>query len=298
MKLSDITLFVGNLKVVRDAEFNQLGMATSDYSNFGVLTFLNNVKYSDLLKDNKSVSCVVTTKDLVEKFIDTKLGIVVTENPKKAFYTIHNYMVENELYWRKFANEIDSSSLISPNAIIATDSVKIGKNSLIEDGVIIDKGVIIGDNVIIRSNSVIGSSGFQFLRDDKALISVKTGGLLIINDNVEVQHNCSIDKGIFGGETIIKNSVKMDNFVHIAHDCIIGERTLITAGVKFGGRSVIGKDCFFGINSTISNGLIIGDNVSVSLGSIVTRNVPQNNSVLGNFTVNNANLIDSLKSIK
>lgn len=298
MKLSDITLVIGNLKVIRDSEFNQLGMATSEYSSFGVLTFLNNLKYLDSLMDNKSVSCVVTTKELAEKFLETKLGIIVNENPKKAFYTLHNYMVENELYWKKFANEIDSSSLISANAVIAKDSVRIGKNSLIEDGVILHKGVIIGDNVIVRSNSVIGSSGFQFLRDDNALIPVRTGGLLIINDNVEIQHNCSIDRGIFGGETIIKNSVKIDNFVHIAHDCIIGERTLITAGVKFGGRSVVGKDCFFGINATISNGLNIGDNVSVSLGSVVTRNIPHNNTVLGDFSINNSNFIDSLKSVK
>lgn len=298
MKLSQIINVLNDTKLIKDSDFNQLGMATSNFSEHGVLSFLIDNKFLDSIKNNKNISAVITTEELVENFTDGKIGIIVSENPKLTFYKLHNYLVEKEFYWKKFANEIHPTALISKNAIIANDSIKIGKNSRIEDGVIIHRGVIIGDNVMIRSNTVIGSSGFQFLSDSHTVTPVKTGGLLYINDSVEIQHNCCIDRGVLGGKTILRNNVKIDNFVHIAHDCVIGERTLITAGVKFGGRTVVGKDCWLGINSTISNGLVIGDNVTVSLGSVVTRNIANNATVTGNFAIDHSKFIAFLKTIR
>ena len=96
----------------------------------------------------------------------------------------------------------------------------------------------------------------------------------------------------------LQDNVKVDNFVHIAHDCVIGERTLITAGVKFGGRTIVGNDCWIGINSTISNGLNIGNNVTISLGSVVTRDVADNLTVTGNFAIEHKKFIDFIKSIR
>ncbi|AUD64572.1 hypothetical protein BK011_02335 [Tenericutes bacterium MZ-XQ] len=298
MKLSEVVKLINDTKLVKDADFNQLGMATSEFTKFGVLSFLSDVKFINSILDNQSISAVITTEDLVERFIQSEIGVIVTENPKASFYALHNHLVEKEFYWEKFDNMIDQSASISPNATLDNNSIQIGKNSKIEDGVIIHGGVIIGDNVTIRSNTVLGSSGFQFLSDNNTVIPVKTGGLLYINDNVEVQHNCCIDRGVLGGKTILKNDVKIDNFVHIAHDCIIGERTFITAGVKFGGRTVVGKDCWLGINATISNGLVIGDNVTVSLGSVVTRNVPDNSTVTGNFAIDHSKFIAFLKTIR
>lgn len=298
MKLSEVINVVKDTNLIKDAEFNQFGMATSKFTDFGVLSFLSDEKFFDSVINNKEISAVITIEDLAGKFKETNIGIIISKNPKATFYMLHNYLAEQEFYWKRFANDIDYSALISPNAIIANNSIKIGKNSKIEDGVIIHNGVIIGDNVTIRSNTVLGSSGFQFLNHNNAVVPVNTGGLLYINDNVEVQHNCCIDRGVLGGKTILKNSVKIDNFVHIAHDCVIGERTFVTAGVKFGGRTVVGKDCWLGINATISNGLIIGDNVTVSLGSVVTRNIPDNATVTGNFAIDHSKFIAFLKTIR
>jgi UDP-3-O-[3-hydroxymyristoyl] glucosamine N-acyltransferase len=125
-----------------------------------------------------------------------------------------------------------------------------------------------------------------------------TAGKAVIKDNVEVQHNCCIDRGILGKDTILEKNVKLDNFVHIAHDDYIGERTFITAGAKLAGRVTIGRDCWIGVNATISNGINIGDNCRVTLGSVVTKDVLPNSTVTGNFAIDHKKFIEFIKSIR
>ena len=286
--------------VIKDATFNQLGMATSVFEKSGVLAFLSDVKFIKDVLSNVSVTAVLTTQDIYELLKDDlkNYGVLIAEQPKKVFYQIHNYLSQHQFYWKTFNNDIDSSSVIDPNALIADHSVKIGKNVLIEAQVIINPGVIIGDDVILRSGTIIGSHGFQFLNQDQQVTAVISAGMVLIGNRVEIQHQCCVDRGVLGGTTIIKDDVKIDNFVHIAHDCIIGDRTFITAGVKFGGRTVVGKDCWLGINATISNGLFIGDDVTISLGSVVTRDVDSGKTVTGNFAVDHDRFIQFIKSIR
>lgn len=288
------------LNIIEDKNFNQLGMVTSSFDNYGVMTFLLDDKFLDLLIKNKSISSVITTKEIFDKNQGSlsKYGIIINEKPKLLFYNIHNYLAENNFYDSKFDSFIDDSAIVSNNAIISEKDVYIGKNTIIEDNVIINDKVEIGDNCIIRSGTIIGSNGFQFLNIDDEVIQVKSAGFVKIKNNVEIQHNCCVDRGVLGGTTLLNDFVKIDNLVHIAHDNVIGDRTFITAGVKFGGRTVIGKDCWIGINSTISNGLVIGDNVKISLGSVVTRNVESNKTVSGNFAIEHSKFINFIKSIR
>ena len=301
MKLSELKK-IGqfDFQIIRDAEFNQLGMATSTFETYGVLSFLGDEKYTNDILNHKDISAVLTTEDIYQSRLKSNdsLGILLTANPKQMYYQIHNYLASINFYWKPFENSIDSSSIISKTAILSNHSVKIGKNCLIEDHVIINSGVTLGDHVIIRSGTILGSNGFQFLTHNEEVMSVDSAGQVIIGNHVEVQHNCCIDRGVLGGSTILKDYVKIDNFVHIAHDCVIGERTMITAGVKFGGRTKVGKDSWLGINSTISNGLVIGDNVTISLGSVVTRNVESGATVSGNFAIDHAKFIQFIKSIR
>jgi UDP-3-O-[3-hydroxymyristoyl] glucosamine N-acyltransferase len=298
MKLSNLKDSIKDINVIIDAEFNALGMATSKFNKVGVLSFLSEEKFIQSIENNKMISAIIITSSLYEKIDVKNIGIIISDNPKALFYKIHNYLVEKEFYWEDFKTEIDTSTIIHPGVNIPKKNLKIGKNCVIEEGVIIHEGVIINDNVIIRSGTILGSNGFQFLNDGEVVFQVKTGGLLTIGNNVEVQHNCCLDRGVLGGVTILHDNVKVDNFVHIAHDCVIGERTLITAGVKFGGRTIVGNDCWIGINSTISNGLNIGNNVTISLGSVVTRDVADNLTVTGNFAIEHKKFIDFIKSIR
>lgn len=298
MRLSQITSNYQNIKVIRDESFCLLGMGTSKFNRRGVLSFLADEKYTSDIINNSHIVAIITKEEMISPELIERFGIIVCNDPKYLFYELHNTLVEDHFYWKNHKSNIAYDAKIASTAIIAKDNVNIGSGTIIEDGVIIHEGTEIGKNVIIRSGSIIGSSGFQFLNLGEKVYPVKTGGKVLIYDNVEIQHNCCIDRGVLGGATELMNDVKIDNFVHIAHDCMIGKRTLITAGVKFGGRTVVGDDCWIGINATISNGLVIGNSVTVSLGSVVTKNVPDGMTVTGNFAIEHSKFLTFLRSIR
>ena len=299
MKLSEIRSIGIDCDVLRDIEINSLGMATTQYTNEKVLCYLSDIKYLQSIIDNKNIVAVMCTQETSDKVsLPSNIGVVVSNNPRMDFFRLHNILVEKGFYWKEFENEISKNAIISEHAIISNHSVIIGDNCIIEPGVVILPGSIIGNDVIIRSGSQIGTNGFQFINNGDNVFSVKTGGRTIIKDRVEIQHNCCVDRGVLGGDTILERDVKLDNFVHIAHDDYIGERTFITAGVKLAGRVTVGKDCWLGVNATISNGITIGDNCKITLGSVVTQNVQSNTTVTGNFAIDHKKFIEFIKSIR
>jgi UDP-3-O-[3-hydroxymyristoyl] glucosamine N-acyltransferase len=274
-------------------------MVTSAFRDERVLSFLSDEKYVQSVIDNMNIAAVITTECILENVkIPENMGIILSDNPKLTFYEIHNALVEAEFYWKKFKNIIAASATISDRAIISDSSVVIGEHSIIEPGAVVHAGSIIGSNVIIRSGSQIGTTGFQFLNVSGSVFAVKTGGRAVIRDNVEIQHNCCVDRGVLGGDTVVCECVKIDNCVHVAHDDFIGERTFITAGVKLAGRVTIGHDCWIGVNATISNGISIGNNCKVSLGAVVTRSIPDNSTVTGNFAIDHSRFIEFIRSIR
>ncbi|MDK2920217.1 MAG: hypothetical protein PWQ37_2950 [Candidatus Petromonas sp.] len=299
MSLKSVCINNKDWVVKSDCEFDTLGMATSKYPDKKVLSFISDEKYLNSIIDNKDIVGIICTEEIYERYNELKnYGVIVAKNPKKIFFQIHNMLAKTDFYWKKFDNQISKTSYVSDKAIIGEHSIKIGDNCIIEPGVVIHPGTIIGDNVIIRSGSQVGTTGFQFTKVENDIIPVITAGRVIIRDNVEIQHNCCIDRGVLGGDTVLDYNVKLDNFVHIAHDDYIGERTFITAGVKLAGRVVIGKDCWLGVNATISNGINIGDNCRISLGSVVTKDVPSGTTVTGNFAIEHSKFIEFIKSIR
>ncbi|WP_028830136.1 UDP-3-O-(3-hydroxymyristoyl)glucosamine N-acyltransferase [Proteocatella sphenisci] len=299
MKISEFSKTISNIEIINDVEIDSLGMATTVFKSEEVLSFLEDTKYIKAIIDNENITAIITTREIYEKIrIPDYLGVVISCNPKITFYEIHNILSENDFYWKKFENKIAKTAVISNGSFIEEHSVEIGENSIIEPGVVIHSGSIIGNNVTVRSGSNIGTAGFQFLNTNGIVISVKTAGKTIIKDNVEIQHNCCVDRGVLGGDTLLNEYVKLDNFVHIAHDNVIGARTFITAGAKLAGRVIVGRNCWIGVNSTISNGIKIGDNCKITLGSVVTQNIPDGSIVSGNFAIDHQKFIKFIKSIR
>ena len=299
MKLSqlDPKLF-GELR--RDGDFTMLGKATTVFEpHHQVLTYLTEARYLAPLSQNPNITCAIIDAALIDSIeCPNHWGILIDPDPKKAFIRIHNALADQDFYWQRFPNQIDPSAIISPHAVIADHSVKIGARVLIEPNVTIHSGSLIGDDCVIRSGTQIGSSGFEFTRDGEGMIQVKCAGRAILMDHVEVQHNCTVDRGIYGGDTVLRPHSKFDNFIHVAHDVIVGERSSITAGVVIAGRVTIGKDVWIGPNATLSNGLTIGDEATVTLGSVVTRDVAPGQTVTGNFAIDHAKFLAFLKSIR
>jgi len=173
---------------------------------------------------------------------------------------------------------------------------------VIEDDVIIEAGVTIYENVtikkgtIIKSGTILGAEGFQYVRNKDDIIKVEPAGELEIAENVVIHNNSVIDKGIFG-KTFIGGNTKIYNLVHIAHDSKIGKNVFLTAGVIVCGRVKIGDNSYLGPNCTIKNGLILGENSKVSMGSVVTKNIKDNEIVTGNFAIPHEQFIKNLKKV-
>lgn len=296
MKLSDLALVAQEEKLCIDGSFDALGMVTTVSNKERVLSFLATEEYLPAVLANKNIAALVTTAELYKKdFIPSGVGVITAADPKAVFFRIHNYLVDKSFYWQSFPNQIAQSAQISGGAFVANNSVIVGENSLIEPGVTIYPGTVIGRDVVIRSGSRIGVQAFQF---NNSCATVKSGGQVEINDHVEIQANCSISRGVFGGRTVLSKRAKLSSGVHVAHDVILGERTLVAAGVVIGGRTVIGADCWLGLNATISNGVAIGDGAKISLGAVVTRDVPGNTTVSGNFAIDHPKFIEFIKSIR
>lgn len=293
MKLSDLSF--GEL--IRDAEFNWLGLTAEKYCQKKHLTFLTSDKYIDELNNNKSVSAVITTKELVP-YISKNIGILVVQNPKIDFFELHNKLAETDFY-----NKNIVANKISKKANIA-DTVKIrGKNIVIEDDVIIDDYVVIYSNVTIKkgtrigAGTIVGSRPLEVLILSDKNIPIIPIGEIFIDEFVNIQSNSTVEMGVFG-QTYIGKYVQIDDLVQIGHDVKIQNQAIIVAGSVVGGRTRIGKKSYISINATLRNGIEIGEESRVSMGAVVSRSVESGKTVTGNLAIEHSKFIENLKKIR
>ena len=292
MKLSDLNFG----KVEKDGEFNWLGLTAEDYEEKKVLTFLNDEKYYKEIENNKSITCIVTTDEVAQKIEKGKYGIIISNNPRKDFFELHNKLVKEDFYFTKRDNQISEKAYISEKANIGSYNIIIEDDVIIEAGVTIYENVTIKKGTIIKSGTILGADGFQYIRNKDDIIKVEPAGELEIAEDVVIHNNSVIDKGIFG-KTFIGENTKIYNLVHVAHDSKIGKNVFLTAGVIVCGRVKIGANSYLGPNCTIKNGLFLGENIKISMGSVVTKDVKDNEVVTGNFAIPHKQFIENLKKI-
>lgn len=292
MKLSDLNFG----KVEKDGEFDWLGLTAEGYEGKKVLTFLNDEKYYKEIKNNKSITCIVTTDEVVQKIEKGKYGIIISNNPRKDFFELHNKLVKEDFYFTKRDNQISEKAYISEKANIGSYNIIIEDDVIIEAGVTIYENVTIKKGTIIKSGTILGADGFQYIRNKDDIIKVEPAGELEIAEDVVIHNNSVIDKGIFG-KTFIGENTKIYNLVHVAHDSKIGKNVFLTAGVIVCGRVKIGANSYLGPNCTIKNGLFLGENTKISMGSVVTKDVKDNEVVTGNFAIPHKQFIENLKKI-
>lgn len=134
------------------------------------------------------------------------------------------------------------------------------------------------------TNNSIGGQGFGYARaEDGSLVAILHLGDIEIGNNVEIHSNVCIDRATKDGEfTEIGDGTKIDNLVHIAHNCKIGKHNLICAGAIIGGSVVTGDRCFIGIGAMIKNKVRIGNDVTIGAGAVVLKDVPDGWTVVGN----------------
>ena len=283
-------------KLIENKSFNWLGLTAEEYDGKRVLTFLNDEKYYAEIKNNKSITCIITTEEITKKIEKDKYEIIISKNPRKDFFELHNKLAKEDFYFTKKENKISKKAVISEKANIGEYNIIIEDDVIIEADVTIYENVTIKKGSIIRSGAKIGGSGFEFSRFGDEVLSIAFAGDVLIEKNVEIQNNTCIDRGVFD-RTYLGKNVKVDNLVHIAHDVKIGDNTFVVACTLIGGRTKIGRNSYLGPNCTVKNGLLLGENSKVSMGAVVTKNVKDNEVVTGNFAIPHKQFIENLKKI-
>lgn len=167
---------------------------------------------------------------------------------------------------------IGPGTAIGPDVVLG-DGVKIGSRCDIQARVTIYPGVVVGDDVVVQAGAVLGSTGFGYARDAETgeYVLFPQQGRLVIEDHVEIGANTTIDRGALG-ETRIGRGTKIDNLVHIGHNCVIGKNVVIAAQTGISGSSVVedgavlGGQVGIGEHATVGEGVILGGGAGVLSG--------------------------------
>ena len=272
---------------------------------------LNDIKKNSIVflnNRNKKIILNIEALILIPKGLNTnnlKCRFIEVDNPRLSFGKIVNKFfslkkIKKEIHEESTIGKkckIDKSVSIGANCVIG-NKVSIGANTIINNNVVISDNVIIGDNCYIKSGAIIGDDGFGFeVVKDSSPVKIPQIGNVVIGSNVEIGANSSVARGSINN-TIIENDVKIDDQVHIAHNCYISKNTIITAGAKLAGSVKIGKNCWIGVNSSIIQKVIIGDNSIIGIGAIITNDIEKNKKIMGLNSVELKSLVRLKRRIK
>ena len=267
--------------------------ASLESANKNSVSFFNNSKYLDLLKNTKA-ALVILNKESCALHAG---ACIVVDNPYLYFAKISRLLnpikiLKKEIHKSAIIHstcKLGKDIYIGPNviieenvsiadgvtvhagAIIESDNI-IGSHSTIHSNVVIKTNTIIGKNCTLYAGAVIGSDGFGYAKDNDKWLAIPQIGKVVLGDNVDIGSNSTIDRGALD-DTIISSGVKIDNLVQIGHNCIIGENTIIAGCVGIAGSAKIGKNCAIGGAAMILGHLSITDNVTISPGSMITRSI-------------------------
>ena len=213
--------------------------------------------------------------------------LISVKNPKLALATVGNcFFVERPKAGIHPTAMVAEEAEIAKSASIGAYSVigkaKIGEETVISPFVRIYDNVVIGNECFIKEGAVIGGAGFGFERDAEGnrFRFPQIGGV-IIGNHVEIGGNTCIDRGALS-DTILEDYSKVDNLCHIAHNVHIGKNAVVVACAEVSGSCVIGEDTWVGPNACIRDQHNVGSNTMVGMGSVVVKNVGDNEVWAGN----------------
>ncbi|WP_163709837.1 UDP-3-O-(3-hydroxymyristoyl)glucosamine N-acyltransferase [Mangrovibacterium lignilyticum] len=270
----------------------------------GTLAFLANPKYEKYVYDTEASIVLVKNDFVPEKPV--KCTLVRVEDPYQSMAALLELYQQSK--GQKFGIEqpsfIDSSATVGDNIYVGAfayiganatvgdgakvypqayigSNVKIGNNTIIYAGVKIYDDCVIGDNCIIHAGAVIGADGFGFApTPDGSYKKIQQVGNVVVEDDVEIGANTTIDCSTMGS-TIIRKGAKLDNLIQIAHNCEVGENTVMAALVGIAGSTKVGKNCILAGQVGVAGHLNIGDKVTIGAMAGVTNNIKEGKIVLG-----------------
>ncbi len=266
------TEFVGN------PDFPVYGMNEIHVVTPGDIVFVDHPKYYD--KALNSAATVV----LINKEVDCPEGkaLLISDDPFRDFNKLTRYFQPFEKSEKNIANsaEIGAGSVIQPNCFIG-NNVKIGENCLIHSNVSIYDNCVIGDNVTIHSGTVLGGDAFYYKNRTEGFDKLISGGRVVIENNVDIGSNCSIDRGV-SGDTTIKEGAKLDNLIQVGHDTVIGKKCLIASQVGIAGAVIIEDEVTVWGQVGFRSGIVVKKG-GVMMGQAgITKSTKENTVYSGN----------------
>lgn len=290
--LGDIVSELGG-ELIGDADIRVYRLASLAHAQTGQISFVSNSRYLSLLNTTRA-SAIILDPASSEA---TTLPRIITDNPYAYFARLSSLLnpaPRHEPGGHSSA-VIDKTASIAPSCMIGAnvvigknaklaDNVMVGPGSVIESGVsigansriaanvVIYHDCVIGKNCIIASGTVIGADGFGYAEEKGRWVKIPQVGLVIIEDDVEIGANTTIDRGALD-DTVIEQGVKLDNLIQIGHNCRIGAHTVIAGCAGIAGSARIGKHCKIGGAAMILGHLDIADGVTISPGSMITRSL-------------------------
>ena len=281
------------------------GPAKIEEAEAGQITFLSNPKYKKYVATTKASAIIVD-----ESLQDVNIPHIKVADPYVGFLSVlklfasdkitlfkgisakadidKTTVVGKDCYIGPFVSigrnsVIGNNTLIFPGTVI-DEKVKIGNNCILYPNVSIREDCEIGDRVILHNGCVIGSDGFGFAPHGNEYIKIPQLGNVILKDDVEIGANSTIDRATVGS-TVIKRGTKIDNLVQVAHNCIIGENTVIAAQSGFAGSTQVGDNVTIGGQVGVTGHIEIGNKVIVAAQSGISKSIPENTVMMGSPAV-------------
>lgn len=290
-------------KVEGNPQVKVSGFSKIEEGKPGTLSFLSNPKYNKYIYESNADIILVNNTFEAEHHI--KATLIRVENAYESIAKLltlaeqysnrktgisnkadisEKAQIGNEAYIEAFVS-VGDKAVIGDNfsgfsGCFIGENVKIGNNVTLYAGVKIYKDCVIGDNCILHAGAVVGSDGFGFAQTtDGVYNKIPQTGNVILEDNVEIGANTTIDRATMGS-TIIRKGVKIDNLVQIAHNVEIGENTVIAAQTGISGSTKIGKNCMLAGQVGLAGHLTIADNTIIAAQTGVPNSVKKPGQII------------------
>ncbi len=272
----------------------------------GTLSFLANPAYTNYIYSTNASIVIVNKSFVLENPVKSSCTLIRVENAYESFakllelynqintekegveqpsFVSSNAMIGENCYVGAFAYigqnvSIGNHVKIYPHVYIG-DNCKIGNNTTLFSGVKIYHDCLIGNNCTIHASTVVGSDGFGFAPNNEGHVFTKVPqiGNVIIEDDVEIGSNSSIDRATLGS-TILRKGVKLDNLVQIAHNVEIGENTVIAGLSGIAGSTKVGKNCMIGAQVGVAGHLRIANGVKIAGQSGIGSSIDKEGEIL------------------
>ena len=281
------------------------GLSKIEEGKVGTLTFLANQKYLSYIYTTGATIAIVSNDFKAEQALPDTLTLVRVKDAygsfaklleaysqlKKPRPSIHSTaiidataVIGENVHIGAFAI-IGAGSIISDHSIVMAqayigDNVRIGTNTTLHPGVKVYSECIIGSGCTLHAGVIIGADGFGFApQADNQYSKIPQIGNVVIEDRAEIGANTTIDRATLGS-TIIREGVKLDNLIQIAHNVEIGKNTVIAALTGIAGSTKIGENCMIGGQVGIAGHLTIANGVKIAAQTGISASVIKENIVL------------------